>query len=112
MKLHLTLFLDNFRNPQLFLCKQSLLGSIYSIWNISVNKVYVNNYSYNGKELILLSFLSEKEAIKCQIDLMEKEILYFKGDKRLKAKKAYFRLLNACGDLCKLDEPIYLTRTE
>ena len=51
------------------------------------------------------------EAIKCQIDLMEKEILYFKGVKRQKAKKAYFRLLHTCGETCKIDGPIYLVRS-
>ncbi len=52
------------------------------------------------------------EAIKCQIDLMEKEILYFRGIKRRKAKRAYLRLLHSCGETCKIDEPIYLERSE
>ncbi|MCW4030934.1 MAG: hypothetical protein NWE80_01070 [Candidatus Bathyarchaeota archaeon] len=52
------------------------------------------------------------EAIKCQIDLMEKEILYFKGIKRQKAKRAYFRLLETCDKTCKIDDPIYFERSE
>jgi len=59
-----------------------------------------------------LSINERTEAIKCQIDLMEKEILYFKGKKRLKAKKAYFRLLHTCSDACKIDDPIYLERSD
>lgn len=59
-----------------------------------------------------LSVNERMEAIKCQIDLMEKEILYFKGIKRQKAKRAYFRLLHACGEPCKIDEPIYIERSE
>jgi hypothetical protein len=59
-----------------------------------------------------LTSQKDKEAIKCQVDLMEKEILYFKGHKRQKAKNAYYRLLHACGDLCKIDEPIYLNRRD
>ena len=54
----------------------------------------------------------DKEAIKIQIDFMEKEILYFKGKKRENAKKAYYRLLRSCGKSCSLDEPIYLDRSE
>jgi len=52
------------------------------------------------------------EEIKCQIDLMEKEILYFKGKKREKAKKEYYRLLHLCGNSCSIDEPIFLLRSE
>lgn len=53
-----------------------------------------------------------KEAIKNQIDLMEKEILYFKGKKREKAKTAYNKLLHLCGHSCAIDEPIFLRRSE
>lgn len=55
---------------------------------------------------------NNKEALKSQIDLMEKEILYFKGKKREKAKTAYNRLLQLCGHSCSLDEPIFLQRSE
>lgn len=53
-----------------------------------------------------------KEAIKTQIDLMEKEIIYFKGKKRENAKRAYNRLLRICGHYCLSDEPIFLYRSE
>jgi len=51
-----------------------------------------------------------KEAIKIQIELMEKEIVYFKGKKRLKARRRYLRLLRSCGKFCLLDEPFYIDR--
>jgi len=53
---------------------------------------------------------SRKEALKCSIDLMEKEIIYFAGRKRAIARRKYFRLLKSCKDECKLEEPIYLKR--
>lgn len=53
-----------------------------------------------------------KEAIKIQIDLMEKEIIYFKGKKRENAKKAYKKLLRLCGHSCSIEEPIFLLRSE
>ena len=59
-----------------------------------------------------MPLIDDKKAIKCQIDLMEKEILYFKGYKRKVAKEAYFRLLYACGDLCRIDKPIFLKRRD
>jgi len=61
-------------------------------------------------EGIILS--DRKEAIKLEIELMEKEILYFKGKKRLRAKRAYHRLLQECDKTCELDKPIYLKRSE
>lgn len=57
-----------------------------------------------------MSKWSEDEAIKCQVDLMEKEIVYFQGLKRNKARRAYLRLLLACKNQCGLNEPIYLKR--
>jgi len=74
-------------------------------------------YEHNNKRIdfslreIKLFDRSQKEAMECQIDLMEKEILYFKGKKRAKAKKAYYRLLQSCGRTCGLNEPIYLIRS-
>lgn len=53
---------------------------------------------------------SSKEALRCEIDLMEKEILYFTGRKRALARRKYLRLLRLCFEECKLDEPIYLRR--
>jgi hypothetical protein len=44
--------------------------------------------------------------------LMEREILYFRGKKRLIAKRAYHKLLQECGKTCELDKPIYLKRSE
>jgi hypothetical protein len=44
--------------------------------------------------------------------MMEKEILYFKGRKRERAKRAYYRLLKSCGKQCELEDPIYLKRSE
>ena len=49
-------------------------------------------------------------AIKCQVDLMEKEIVYFKGLKRKKARKAYLKLLLSCGNRCGLEEPVFIKR--
>jgi hypothetical protein len=53
---------------------------------------------------------SSKEALRCEIDLMEKEILYFTGKKRALARRKYLRLLRLCNEECKLNEPIYLRR--
>lgn len=53
-----------------------------------------------------------EEVIKMEIRIMKKEILYLKGRKRERAKKAYYKLLQKCGSTCGLDESIYLIRTE
>ena len=53
-----------------------------------------------------------KEEIISQLDLMEKEILYFKGKNRENARKVYYRLLHLCGNSCFIDEPIFLLRSE
>ena len=53
---------------------------------------------------------SSKEVLRCEVDLMEKEILYFSGKKRALARRKYLRLLRLCNEECKLDEPIYLRR--
>ena len=53
---------------------------------------------------------SKDEALKCSIDLMEKEILYFKGKKRVQARRKYLRLLQLCKTTCSLEDPIYLNR--
>ena len=52
-----------------------------------------------------------REAIICEVDLMEKEIIYLTGRRRQEARKAYFRLLNSCGKKCGIDEPVYLVRS-
>jgi hypothetical protein len=59
---------------------------------------------------IILS--DRKEAIKIETELMEREILHLKGKRRLRAKRAYHRLLQECGKTCELDKPIYLKRSE
>jgi hypothetical protein len=53
---------------------------------------------------------NKQEAIRCQVDLMEKEIVYLVGRRRIRAKKAYLRLLRSCGSTCGWDEPVYLDR--
>lgn len=55
---------------------------------------------------------SNEEKIKFVLNRMEKEILYYKGSKRLRAKKAYYKLLESCGSSCELDQPIYIARNE
>jgi hypothetical protein len=47
-----------------------------------------------------------------EVEIMEKEILYLRGKRRERAKKAYYRLLKACGSTCGLDESIYISRNE
>jgi hypothetical protein len=53
---------------------------------------------------------SREDAVKCEIDLMEKEILYFTGRKRALARRKYLRLLRLCKEECGLDDSIYLKR--
>jgi hypothetical protein len=49
-------------------------------------------------------------AIKCQVDLMEKEILDIKGRERVQARRKYLHLLHLCKKACSLEDPIYLNR--
>jgi len=53
-----------------------------------------------------------KEAIRFEVDMMEKEILFLKGKIRTKARKAYYKLLKSCVSQLELDKPIYLMRSE
>jgi hypothetical protein len=55
---------------------------------------------------------NKKEMLKFEIELMEKEIIYFKGKKRERAKRKYYRLLHLCGAACGLGQSIYLKRSE
>jgi len=58
--------------------------------------------------------LSEKfreDAIKCAVDLMEKETLYFTGKKRALARRKYHRLLKLCGTNCSFGEPVFIKRS-
>jgi hypothetical protein len=54
----------------------------------------------------------KREAMRMEVEIMEKEILYLKGRRREEAKKAYYKLLKACGGICGLDESVYITRNE
>jgi hypothetical protein len=54
----------------------------------------------------------KKEEILFEIEMMEKEIVYFKGRKRGRVKRIYHKLLKSCGKTCALDEPIYIKRSE
>jgi hypothetical protein len=51
-----------------------------------------------------------KEALKNEIELMEREILYLTGRKRARARYKYLKLLRSCGKECGLEKPIYLKR--
>ncbi len=57
-----------------------------------------------------MSEREREEAIRTEIDLIEKEIVYFRGKRRLNARRKYFCLLRLCGEDCSLNEPIYLNR--
>jgi hypothetical protein len=59
----------------------------------------------------MLPSRKQEEALKCAVDLMEKEIVYLTGRRRQKARTAYFRLLHKCGKSCEIGEPIYLVRS-
>jgi hypothetical protein len=52
-----------------------------------------------------------KEAMEAEIELMEKEIVYFKGRKRSRARQRYLQLIRSCGKTCALDNTIYIDRT-
>lgn len=52
-----------------------------------------------------------QEAIKCAVDLMEKEILYFSGRKRALARRKYLRYLKLCGKQCSMGDPIFINRS-
>ncbi len=52
----------------------------------------------------------KEEALKCSIDLMEKEILYFRGKRRFQARRKYLHLLHLCKKACSLEDPVYLNR--
>ncbi len=82
----------------------------YSFRNNSTNKILILDLPNFILEVVILS--GKKERIKFEIDQMEKEILYYKGKKRLRAKRAYHRLLQTCGSTCELDKPIYIKRSE
>ncbi len=45
-----------------------------------------------------------------RVQLMEKDIVYLTGRKRVLARRKYFTLLKSCRKECGLDDPIYLER--
>ena len=53
----------------------------------------------------------DKQAIKCALDLMEKEILYFTGRKRALTRRKYLRYLKMCGKQCSIGESIFIDRS-
>jgi hypothetical protein len=60
-----------------------------------------------------LVFLRRGELLSnCEkrIEVMEKEILYFTGRKRERARRKYLRLIKSCSKECGLEDPIYLKR--
>jgi hypothetical protein len=54
-----------------------------------------------------MSVQIEREALDADIEIMEKEIIHFKGKRRKRALKAYRKLI-----LPQLNEPIFLRRSE
>ena len=54
--------------------------------------------------------MSTDKAIETENELMEREIVYLMGRKRIRARQKYLQLLRSCGKNCSLDEPIYLDR--
>ncbi|MBK5134082.1 hypothetical protein JJE00_06610 [Candidatus Bathyarchaeota archaeon] len=50
-------------------------------------------------------------ACEKRIEIMEKEILYYAGRKRVLARRRYFRLLKSCNKEVGLEKPIYLKRS-
>jgi hypothetical protein len=60
-----------------------------------------------------LFFLEEGDLLSnCEkrIEIMEKEILYYVGEKRVLARKKYLRLIKSCSKEIGLDDPLYLNR--
>jgi hypothetical protein len=95
----------------LFLFRIDVLKrGVYSFGNNFINKkLIIEFHIYSIGGMILFD---RKEAIKIETELMEREILYLKGKRRLRAKRVYRRLLQECGKTCELDKPIYLKRSE
>jgi hypothetical protein len=62
----------------------------------------------------VVSVLPSKKRVKKlrkQLDLLEKEIINLKGEKKKVAAKEYFRLLHLCKNECQVDEPIYFNHS-
>jgi hypothetical protein len=54
-----------------------------------------------------MSVQIEREALDAEIEILEKEIVYLKGERRKMAFEAYRRLI-----LPQLNEPMFLRRSE
>ena len=70
--------------------------------------------SYNNVicgELIFLRRGDLLSACEKRIEILEKEILYYAGRKRVLARRRYFRLLKSCNKGVGLEKPIYLKRS-
>lgn len=52
----------------------------------------------------------QKQDLKRRIALIEKEIFNLTGSERVKARTAYYKLLQCYSKECGLEEPIYLKR--
>lgn len=52
------------------------------------------------------------DVLRCELDLLESEILNMKGKMRNKTKKKYIRLIQSSAQKLELDQPIYLLRCE
>ena len=55
-----------------------------------------------------MSYPSEIESLRAELELMEKEILKYKGKKLSIAKEKYLRLLHTCGKNCDLESSVYI----
>jgi hypothetical protein len=75
-------------------------------WQLNIIESFVIVYVVG----VLVSSQKDEEAIRCEVDLLEKEIVHLTGRIREEAREKYFKLLSACGKKCGNDEPIYLDR--
>jgi hypothetical protein len=69
--------------------------------------------SYNNVICREIVFLRRDELLSdCEkrIEIMEKEILYHAGRKRVLARRKYLQLIRSCSEECGLEEPIYFRR--
>lgn len=57
-----------------------------------------------------MSEKNKSESLKCAIDLMEIETLYFTGKTKAIARRKYHRLLRLCGKRCHYGDSIFLNR--
>jgi hypothetical protein len=57
-----------------------------------------------------INIVDTKDAIRHQIEKMEKELPYLKGNKKVEAKREYMQLLKSSDNDYKLNQSIYLRR--